>query len=246
MTSRKALLTAMLVSALTAVAGTQQIATERDRREALQSYRIGIELLSGEQFEKAAEQFANAVHKDGLLTRAHYALGQSYMGLRRYASAAKAYNDCLAAFRELHGLQQTHRFDVERQRDDEIKELHENIRRLTQAGQALRATQAEARLRDLERQKSTIEEAYQPPPAVLLALGSALFRNGDVETATRQWEAAVASDPKLGEAHNNLAVVYLLTGRSADADTAIKAAEKAGFRVNPHLKEDLKKARTRS
>ena len=106
----------------------------------------------------------------------------------------------------------------------------------------LRATQAEARLRDLERLKSTIEAAYQPPAAVLLALGSALFRDGDVATATRYWEAAIGSDPKLGEAHNNLAAVYFQTGRSREAEAEIKSAEKAGFRVNPQLKEDVKKA----
>jgi hypothetical protein len=70
---------------------------------------------------------------DELLTVAHYGLGQSYMGLRRYATAAKAYRDCLEAFKTLHGLQQSHRFEVERQRDDEIKALNENIRSLTQA-----------------------------------------------------------------------------------------------------------------
>ena len=42
--------------------------------------------------------------------------------------------------------------------------------------------------------------------------------------------------------HNNLAVVYMQTGRLAEADAEIKAAEKTGFRVNPQLKEDLKKA----
>ena len=243
MTSRRALLAAMLLSALTAVAGAQQIASDHDRRDALHSYQSGLELLSGEQFEKAAEQFVKAVHKDGLLTRAHYALGQSYMGLRRYASAAKAYRDCLAAFQELHGLQQTHRFDVERQRDDEIKELNENIRRLTQAGQLLRATQAEARLRDLERQKTTLEAAYQPPAAVLLALGSAYFRSGDREAAETEWKAAIEVNPKLGEAHNNLAAVYLQTGRYPQAEAEIAAAEKAGFKVNPQLKEEIKKAR---
>jgi Tfp pilus assembly protein PilF len=236
---------AIVILMLAPPMAAQQLATEQDRREALQSYRVGLELLSGEQFEKAAEQFAKAVQRDELLTRAHYALGQSYMGLRRYASAAKAYRDCLQAFQALHALQQTHRFVVERQREDEIKELNENIRRLTQAGQTLRATQAEARLRDLERQKTALEAAYQPPAAVLLALGSALFRNGDAETATRHWEEAVAADPRLGEGHNNLAVVYMQTSRFAEADAEIKAAEKAGFRVNPQLKEDLKKARAR-
>jgi len=221
-------------------AGAQQIATEQNRREALQLYRVGQEFLSGEQFEKAAEQFSKSVHKDALLTVAHYGLGQSYMGLRRYASAAKAYGDCLEAFKALHGLQQSHRFEVERQRDDEIKALKENIRSLNQAGQTLRATQADARITDLERQKTSIEATFQPPAEVLLALGSAFFRNGDAQAAMVQWEAAIVSNPKLGEAHNNLAVVYMQTGRLADAERELKLAEKNGFRVNPQFKDDLK------
>src|SRR6185436_12550624 len=204
MTCRPTLLAAMAIVVLTLSAGAQQIATEQNRREALQLYRVGQEFLSGEQFEKAVEQFARAVQKDALLTVAHYGLGQSYMGLRRYASAAKAYGDCLEAFRALHGLQQSHRFEVERQRDEEIRELRDNIRRMRQANNPLRATQAEARVDDLERQKTSIEAAFQPPAEVLLALGSALFRNGDAEGATRQWEAAVNANAKLGEAHNNL------------------------------------------
>lgn len=91
---------ATLVHAGTAGAGPQ-IATEQNRREALKVYRVGMELLSHEQFEKAAEQFSRAVARDPLLTRAHYGAGQAYMGLRRYASAVKAYSECLEAFRAL-------------------------------------------------------------------------------------------------------------------------------------------------
>ena len=133
--------------------GGPQLATERNRREALQVYRIGMELMSREEFEKAAEQFSRALAKDPLLTRAHYGAGQAYMALRRYASAVKSYSGCLEAFRALHRLQVTHRFEVEQQRDDEMRELRETIRSLTQAGQGLRAVQAEGRLRDLERRK---------------------------------------------------------------------------------------------
>jgi len=75
----------------------------------------------------------------------------------------------------------------------------------------------------------------------MLAIGSAHFRNGDRDSAGSAWEAAVQADPKLGEAHNNLAVYYMLSGRRADAETAVKNAEKAGFKVNPQLKADIKK-----
>jgi hypothetical protein len=38
----------------------------------------------------------------------------------------------------------------------------------------------------------------------------------------------------------------MLTQRYAEANSEIKAAEKSGFRVNPQLKEDLKKASARN
>src|SRR2546423_43365 len=83
------------------------------------------------------------------------------------------------------------------------------------------------------------------PTWISLALGSAYFRAGAMADAEREYRAAIGVDPKLGEAHNNLAVVFMLTGRFADAEQEIKAAEKSGFRVNPQLKEDLKKAAAR-
>ena len=56
--------------------------------------------------------------------------------------------------------------------------------------------------------------------------------------------APMALHPKLGEAHNNLAVIYMQTGRLATAEEEIRAAEKAGFRVSSQFKDDLKRLRT--
>jgi hypothetical protein len=47
-------------------------------------------------------------------------------------------------------------------------------------------------------------------------------------------------NPKYGEAHNNIAVIYMQTGRLAAAEQEVKLAEKNGFRVNPQFKTDLK------
>jgi hypothetical protein len=43
-----------------------------------------------------------------------------------------------------------------------------------------------------------------------------------------------------------MAVVYLETGRYAEALAAIAAAEKRGFRVDPQLKADIKTLQGRS
>ena len=50
----------------------------------------------------------------------------------------------------------------------------------------------------------------------------------------------IAVEPKSGATLNNLAVLYLQTGRYKEADDAVKAAEKAGFKVHPQLKQDIK------
>lgn len=83
------------------------------------------------------------------------------------------------------------------------------------------------------------------PAWISIALGSAYFRNGSMGDAEREYREALKADPMLGEAHNNLAVVYMTTKRYQEAWAQIAAAEKADFKVNPQLKEDLRKASKR-
>jgi tetratricopeptide (TPR) repeat protein len=224
-----------------------QFASDQDRREAIQHYRTGQELMAAEQFEKASEAYKRAIDKDRLLTLAHYGLGQSYMAMRRFASAIQAFTECRDTFATLHRLQEKDRVLVERQREDEIRELKDSVRRI-RSGQmkmsALVADKLEARIQDLERQRTSVSGAFQPPPEVSLALGSAYFRNESLSEADREWKAAVTVNPRLGEAHNNLAALYAITGRKADAEASIRAAEKAGYKVHPRLKEDVRRMST--
>jgi Flp pilus assembly protein TadD len=69
---------------------------------------------------------------------------------------------------------------------------------------------------------------------------------GRMPDAERAYKATVEVDPKSGEAHNNLAVVYLTTGRIEDAERAVQAAEKAGFKVNQGLKDDIRAAKQKT
>jgi tetratricopeptide (TPR) repeat protein len=238
----------ILVLVLLASPAFAQLASEQDRREALQHYRDGQEFMSAEQFEKAAEAYQKAIDKDRLMTLAHYGLGQANMSLRRFASAVQAFTNCREAYRTLHGLSERDRVAVERQRDEEIRELKDTVRRLqgmnTGRQYDLRVTKVEARIDDLERQRTSNQAGFTAPAEVSLALGSAYFRNDQLPDAEREWKAAVEANPKLGEAHNNLAALYAITGRKSEAESAVKAAEKAGFRVNPRLKEDIKRMST--
>jgi tetratricopeptide (TPR) repeat protein len=239
MTRRIACLAPVLAAAVVGSIGAQKLADEPSHREALQRLRAGQELMSAEQFERAAEEFGKAIKQDPLISIAHYQLGQAYMNLRRYPSAIKAYKDCMDAMLQLYTLQQSNQFQAEKRRDDEIRELKTMLNTGKVAG-ALMSMSLEQHLRDLENQRSSMGGAFRPPADVLLALGSAHFRNGDREAAEAQWLAAIQANPKLAEAHNNIAVIYMQTNRLDRALEEVTLAEKAGFKVNPQFKADLK------
>jgi len=218
----------------------QPLADDQSRRQALELYRSGQEHMAAERFELAAQSYTAALEKDPLLGVAHYQLGQAYMNLRQYRSAIEAYKSCLGAMARLHALEESSKFEVDKQREEEIRELRIEVSQLKNLS-ALKRTVLDQRLRALEQQRAEWNPEFRPPPFVLLALGSAYFRNGELGPAEEQWEAAVDADPKYGEAHNNLAVVYMMTRRKKEAENAVKAAEKSGFRVNPQLKDDINK-----
>jgi tetratricopeptide (TPR) repeat protein len=238
----KAILTGafILTASCAATLVAQQLPDERSRREAVAWYRTGQQLMAEEQFAAAADNFMKAINKDPLFTLAQYSLGQAYMNLREYPNAVKAFEACIEASRQLYALSETNRFAVEKQRDDDIREARETIQALQRSGHPLLAVRAEQHLADLEKQKTSLSGAFRPPAEVLLSLGSAHFRNGNLASAESAWKAALEVNPKFGEVHNNLAVVYMMTERFKEAENEVKEAERAGFKVNPQLKKDLK------
>jgi tetratricopeptide (TPR) repeat protein len=239
---KHAVVTALLITLSTVtVLNAQKLADEQSRRQAMQLYRQGQEFMSGEQFDKAADAFQAAIAKDPLLSVAHYQLGQAYMGLKRYASAIQAYGGTVESMKTLHNLEQSNRFEVDKQRQETIRELRTELDSTSQKIDPLKRTVLEQRIGELEHERTATGRPFETPGFVLLALGSAHFRNGDRDAAMSEWQAAVQANPKLGEAHNNLAVLYMMSGKKAEAENSVKAAEKAGFKVNPQLKDDIKK-----
>jgi tetratricopeptide (TPR) repeat protein len=221
-----------------------QVVDEVSRRQALQHYRIGHELMLAERYEQAAAEFTTAIDFDPILTLAHYGRGQAYMALKRYASAVQAFLACREAYQTIAALRQRNAAESLRLQADEINELRDSIRRL-QSNQVRvnAATQfrIEQRLEELEtlRRGNNFGEAFPEPAELPLALGSAHFRAGHLADAEREWKAAIAMNSKLGEAHNNLAALYAMSGRKREAEAAVTAAERTRFAVHPGLKQDI-------
>ena len=234
---------ALLVSVTTDVAA--QGGDAITRRQALERYRAGVELMTAERWEQAAAEFTAAIRLDSLLTLAHYNLGQSYMALKRYASAIQALIGCRNAYEQIAALRQRDQADALRRETDEINELRDSIRRMQSSVKVSAGTEfrIQQRLEELEtlRRGRTIVEPAAVPAEVLLALGSAYYRNGQAADAEREWRGAVRANARLGEAHNNLAALYLQAGRKQEAQEAVQSAERTRFRVSPQLKADIQK-----
>jgi tetratricopeptide (TPR) repeat protein len=166
------------------------------------------------------------------------------MALKQYPQAVEAYLGCRESFERIATLSTEDQNAREKARDDEIRDLKDSLQRV-QAGKIKGNTMAlevgiQERLRVLEGARMKGHERRVGVPAeVMLALGSAYFRNGQLAEAEPAYKDAVQTDPRLGAAHNNLAVIYMMSGRFPEASDALKRAEKSGFKVSAALKSDL-------
>jgi tetratricopeptide (TPR) repeat protein len=219
------------------------LSDEQRRAEAQRHFNAGQESMHAEEFEKAVKEFKAAIELDPLLVLAHYNLGQSYMALKAYPHAVRAYIGCREAIDQINSLQQGQVVERSHELDDQIHGLQDLIRRTrTERTQdpGNKIMMLEERIRVLEGLRLNGKDRHMQIPAELyLALGSAYYRQGAMVEAEREYMDAVKADARLGPAHNNLAVIYMLSGRYKEARVALAKAEKSGFSVNPNLKRDL-------
>ena len=220
---------------------------EVNREEARQHYRAGERLVIRENFEGAVREFRSATELDSEYVLAYYSMGQALMALRRYPEALAAYVGARETILRQSHMDQGARSAAERERRDQIDELERSLD-MVRSGQIKGTggstlsleTDIEDRvnlLRDAE-MKTTGNEP-RIPAELSLAIGSAHYRLGHLEEAEEAYRSAIRSKGSLGAAHNNLAVVFMVTGRLDEAREEVAAAEEAGFRVAQRFKTDL-------
>ncbi len=220
------------------------LSNDIERRRALVQNRQGEDLVRTERFEEAVTEFRRAVALDPLLAIAHFNLGQALMVLKEYPAAVKAFLGCEDAIDRFGRLTQQERERRDRESLDEVQELKDSLVKLQSGRVSFVApiptiVRIEERIRVLESMRMRDRVVPQVPAEVHLGLGSAYFRQDRRAEAEQAYRRAVKTNPRLGAAHNNLAVVLMLTGRLAESRAEVAAAEKAGFLVDPGLKRDL-------
>jgi tetratricopeptide (TPR) repeat protein len=236
------------LAALLTLAGSSALAQINTERELARPHvATAWAFMREEAWAGAAKAFQQAIDIDRDFEGAYYGLGLASMRLKKYSDAIGAYLKCRDLYQAHAGKQFANRQDAQRYRQDRLTEIDDVIRQFSQGPQT-QATQD--RLRQLNQQRRDIQEYItrgnsltienSVPGFVHLALGSAYFRTEQWPDAEREYKAAIAVDPKSGEALNNLGVVYMQTGRYKEANEALKSAEKAGFKVHPQLKQEIK------
>lgn len=242
------MLHAFLLCLVIQAGASHQGLTPREQAAASDHFKAGMQALASERWDRAETEFRAAIKIDPLYDAAFYGLGQLYMIKKQYHDAIRAYQDSRDAFKASAEASATDKVRTDRRIRDQIHAINDYVTALERAGtrgnpnlvadiqrQRVRTRQLEAQL--------TLAAGSMPdiPAGLSLALGSAFFRTGNFAEAEREYLEAVRVDSGFGEAHNNLAVVYMLTNRLDQAEREIALAEKAGFKVSPDLKADLKK-----
>ena len=233
-------------SLLVLLAASPDLMDAQARQRARQHHQAGEAFMTAERYDAAVEEFRKAVTLDPMLVLAHYNLGQSYMALKRYPEAVDAYAGAKESILRMAHLTETDRAERERSSREERQEIRTTIQGLS-SGQ-IKSSQPQSMIVKLEERARMLEsmelrgrdEVVKVPAEFDLALGSAYFRQQKLAEAEQAYSAAVRANRKLGAAYNNLAVIYMLTGRFADAHAAIRSAEQAGFTVSTQLKADLR------
>lgn len=247
---RQGILVFALLFGLPAASAFAQPDIDRQRMErqrARPHYLQGWQHMRVEAWEDAVRSFRQAIDIDQSFEDAYYGLGRAQMAQRRFVEAIASYEKSRELYRAIAGQRFSNLQDAQRYRRDRLEEIDQVLREYQQGPIDQRAQE---RARQLMEQRRQLKESLDRgnvggidntvPGFVSLALGSAYFRAGRLADAEREYKAAIAMDSKSGEAHSNLAVVYMETGRLTEAEQAVRAAERAGYKVHPQLKQDIK------
>ncbi len=199
--------------------------------------------MEAEDYRAAERYLRQAVTADPRSPEAACGLGQVQMALKQYHEAVRSLEDCKGRVLDQLRQQQEEQIRSLGSIETEIREVRDTISAIRQGrikGAGVdRITALEARLRDLELMKSSGPVRIEVPPQISFTLGTAYLQVGRLEEAERELLTVLRTNPNSGEAHNNLATVYLAEGRFEEAAERVRLAESAGARVSPQMKADI-------
>lgn len=227
-----------------------------DLQRAQQHDRRGWTQFDARDFQGAVESFEAAVQIHAGYADALYGLGKARMALQQYSAAVHALERSRDAYAHTGTEEAEYRLLANAARQNQVNVLKRRLENLESptsssmssgipAAQNTETQDLKQQIRTLQAERDagpTVAKLSTVPSFVSLTLGSAYFRVDRLPDAEREFRAALAVEPKFGEALSNLALVCLLTGRPQEAQSYVRVAEEAKFTVNPELKRRIREA----
>jgi len=218
-------------------------------------YETGWQLYRHEDWTGSLKEFQQAITEMPNFADGYYAIGRAEMALRHFVNAIAAFTKCRDIYQTNAGDDLVKQTDGTHKLDELILEQRMVLQQLQgskggqnqqTAGQSARLIQNKIDQLELARDRNqNVVLDVSVPFYVPLSLGAAYFRAERFADAEREFKTAIDANSKSGEAHNNLAVLYMTTGRLDEASAEVKLAEKTGYKINPQFKDDLNAKRQR-
>jgi tetratricopeptide (TPR) repeat protein len=218
-------------------------------------YDAGWRLYRHEDWAGAVKEFHEAIVALPTFAEGYYAVGRAELAQRHFVNAIAAFTKCRDLYmtnagedlvKQTNGTQKLEELILEQKMV--LQQLQQSVSKGQQqtSQQSARTIQNKIDQLELARDRNqNVVLDVSVPFYVPLSLGAAYFRSERFTDAEREFKTAIDANGKSGEAHSNLAVLYMTTGRIDEAVAEVKLAEKTGYKVNPGLKEDLEVRRRR-
>lgn len=248
----------LLTSAILLQSPAPRTTLTPDLARAQQHDRAGWTRVDAKDFDAAAREFEAALQIAPEYADALHGLGKARMGLKQFDVAARALERCRDSYARAGTQDAEHRLLANRAREDQVRTLRRRVADLENAvsasgpgggaggsGAGTEILDLKQQIRELQGERESGPATGQPSPVpafISLALGSAYFRLDRLPDAEKMFREAIAVQSKFGEAHSNLALVCLLTGRASEAQDHVRIAEEAKFQINPELKRQIRDA----
>jgi pentatricopeptide repeat protein len=220
----------------------------RQYREALPHYDKAVRAFSRNDHEAARRELDKAISAMPQYSYAHLLMAKSWYLSKRYDEALPAIERAETAWREFAGIAADAKSDhgealIRRRRglQDQINALQQDFR---QAATQQQRVQIQNYITTLQQQIDEIDrdQASRGPTelAVLPAEysfvhGNILLRMNRLIDAEPQYLRAIETNPKYGEAFNNLASLYFQAGRLEEARSVLQQARGRGLPINLDL-----------
>lgn len=207
-------------------------------------YTKAMQLLADNKLGEGEAELLEAVKTFPQLAEGFVELGNLSMRRGEYREGLERYLKARDALSALQGIKRQQEAERQRQLQESIDLLNERISDLSRSQRSSdqgKIQQAMVHLEKLQQEKTNAQPSIESPftPEVHFLVGTAQMKLEQFEEAAKEFQNALTLRPNFGEAHNNLAVVLYYRRDYPACWEHLRAAERAGVRVDPLFKEEL-------